>query len=326
MTLISRTLCRVPLSRRSLASNTIFRATLATEAAKDNTSNTDATSSTVSSPSPTEYPLFMTPEKWKGLPPKRIIELYWERRTKLGGNYTRSQDELDALLTTSDFSGISPVEIKKMYNNDNYFIGNSVVGKPALRYGLRPFQFDELPSPALDVVEQYREIRFYNRLAAYELPLLIQYRQTYKSPPRTTHPITYRYTTYVGEDHPNSKRVTLSCRTQDLGLNEKQLHKFRLLARSRYDHTTDIFKMSSDKFPEATQNARYLHDVLQRLIKESKDLEDDFSDIPLDTRHTTAKKLRKKTYNYTFPEEWKRPEDAPVKRINVADNVMNAEE
>lgn len=266
--------------------------------------------------------LFLNPSAWKGLEPQRIIELYWERKTKLGSAYEKNEDELNALLSTADFSGIPKPEIKKIYNDKN--IGNFRVNlnKDVLKYGLRPFQFDELPSAAIDIVEEHREQRFYNRLAAYELPLLAKYRQEYKKPSSRAYPITYRYTSYLGEDHPNSKKVVVSVYTKDLGLGTKELHKFRLLARTRYDHQSDLFKMSSDKFESAAQNARYLHDILQRLIAESKDLTDDFSDIPLDTRHTIAKNLRKKRHNYEFPEEWKRPQDAPIETVDLTKSLI----
>lgn len=279
---------------------------------------------TVSEPQSTE--LYMNPQKWMGMEPEKIISLFWERKTKLGQKYERTPDELNALLSTADYSGMTKTEIKKIYDDTTNAMGVSMVSKNFLRQGLRPFQFDELPSPAQDVVDEHREQRYYNRLAVYDLPLLAQYRQKYNNPSAKTHPITYRYTSYVGEEHPNNVKVVLSFRTKDLPLNDKQLHKLRLLARTRYDFETDIVKMSSDKFPEAAQNARYLHDILQDLIKESKDMKDDFSDIPLDTRHIAAKKLRKRRNDYQFPEEWKRPQDAPIETVNVVNKILKDSE
>ncbi|CAI7206283.1 BAD_collapsed_G0010500.mRNA.1.CDS.1 [Saccharomyces cerevisiae] len=268
--------------------------------------------------------LYMHPEKWKGLPPQRILELYWERMARLGSEYKPNKDELNALLTTSEYSNVPVNDIKKLYHRGEQGAIDIKGGNVNRDNSLRPFMFDELPSQAQELVAQHREQRFYNRLAAYELPLLAQYRQEYKRPSPESHPVTYRYTSYVGEEHPNSRKVVLSVKTKELGLEEKSLHKFRILARSRYDHTTDIFKMSSDKFEHASQNARYLHDILQRLLAESKDLtEDDFSDVPLDTRHTIAKSLRKKKRDYEFPEHWKRPEDAPKKKFDILDQLLS---
>lgn len=268
--------------------------------------------------------LYMHPEKWKGLPPQRILELYWERMARLGSEYKPNKDELSALLTTSEYSDVSSSDIKKLYYKGEQGAIDIKGGTVNRDDSLRPFMFDELPSQAQELVAQHREQRFYNRLAAYELPLLAQYRQEYKRPSAKTHPVTYRYTNYVGEEHPNSRKVVLSVKTEDLNLETKSLHKFRVLARSRYDHITDIFKMSSDKFENASQNARYLHDILQKLLAESKDLtKDDFSDVPIDMRHTIAKNLRKKKHNHKFPEEWKRPEDAPKKKFDIVDQFMN---
>lgn len=300
----------------------------ATTEANNNESKTVPTDSniknkpvnTVSETQSTE--LYMNPQKWTGLEPEKIISLFWERKTKLGHNYERTPEELNALLSTAEYSGMTKTEVKKIYDDTTNTMGVSMVSKKFLREGLRPFQFDELPSPAQDIVDEHREQRYYNRLAVYDLPLLAQYRQKYNNPSVKTAPITYRYTSYVGEDHPNNVKVVLSFKTKDLPLNDKQLHKLRLLARTRYDFETDIVKMSSDKFPEAAQNARYLHDILQDLIKESKDMKDDFSDVPLDTRHISAKKLRKRRNDYEFPEEWKRPQDAPIETVDIVNKIL----
>ncbi|CCK68153.1 mitochondrial 37S ribosomal protein mS35 KNAG_0A04830 [Huiozyma naganishii CBS 8797] len=269
--------------------------------------------------------IFLDPKRWVGLPPARIIDLYWERKVKLGLAYRPTKEELDALLTTSEYTGVSPKEIRKLYEQKTETVTSSVrYSKDDLKYGLRPFQFDELPSPAQDELANRHEENFYKKLAAFELPLLVQYRQEYK-PPRDTDVVSYRYTSYFGEEHPNSRKVVLSVKTRNLGLDSKQLHKFQLLARTRYDFQTDTFKMSSDKFPESAQNARYLNDVFNRLLDESRDLsEDDFADVPLDTRHITAKNLRKRsTKGFEFPKEWNRPEDAPAQKVNMLGKVLD---
>lgn len=200
--------------------------------------------------------LYLQPAKWKTLPPKQILQLYRERVARLGHSYKPCQEELDALLTTSDLTETPRKDIERLYNGKDIAsrggMGDNRGGMSAHRYALRPYQFDELPSAALDLVAQHREQRFYNRLAAYELPLLTQYRQEYKRPDPASNPIKFKYTTYVGEEHPHERKVTMWVKTEDLGLNDKELHKFRLLARSRYDHVKDVFKMSSDRFSEAS--------------------------------------------------------------------------
>ena len=281
--------------------------------------------------------LFLSPSQWRGLPPQTIIMLHEERKFKLGPNYQPNVDELNALYTTSDFTGRSKTEIKQLYQSYwfNRSPKNGGKGKrqvkvkkyssTELKYGLRPFQFDDLPTPVQDELDTKGEERFYHRIAAYELPLLVKYRQEYKPVDTEENPITYKYTTYLGEEHPNSKKVVLSCHTSKLGLNEKQLHKFRLLARTRYNYETDEFKMSCERFNQPLQNGRYLHDVLQRLINEAKDLSrETFEDIPLDKRHIVARNLRKKKgiKSFKFPEEWKRPQDAPKEKVNILKEIF----
>ncbi|SCU96862.1 LAFA_0G08504g1_1 [Lachancea sp. 'fantastica'] len=261
--------------------------------------------------------LYLDPSKWQRLKPDQIFGLYRERMVKLGSQYKPCKEELNALLSTSEHTGVPAASIRSLYYGGEEAAHSLAGSNMQNDYRPTPFMFDDLPSQAQTLVQQHREQRFYNRLAAYELPSLVQYRQEYKRPSQRTNPVTYRYTTYIGENHPNSRKVVLSLKTKDLELNDKEVHKFRLLARTRYDHLTDVFKMSSDRYPEAAQNARYLSDTLQALIKEAKNLEDDFSDVPLDTRHTTAKNLRKNTRNYKFPEEWKRPQDAPKELVNL---------
>lgn len=282
-------------------------------------------------------PLYLTPANWKGLAPHTIIELYWKRRTKLGERYRSSQDELDALLTTAEYTGTSAEQIKLDYEANfvdpkdtaktrkkELFLMHS--NKATWEKGLESFKFDELPTVAQDNLSKLLNLQEYQRIAAFELPLLMKYREEYIPPQNKTHPIKYRYTTYLGEDdHPNNRKVVLSCYTKNLGLNDKQLHKFKLLSRDRYDHTTDLFKMSSDKFTESAQNARYLHDVLQNLLKEAKDLsEDDFSDIPLDRTHIIKRERRNKNKKNigSFPEEWKRPQDAPKQTVNLLKEIF----
>lgn len=266
--------------------------------------------------------LYLEPAKWKGLKAEKIFHLFKERVAKLGSRYKPCEDELEALLSTSEETGVLKRDIRKIYYNGEKGAVDISGGSLKDTYSPTPFMFDELPSQAQDLVAQHREQRFYNRLAAYELPLLVQYRQEYKRPSRQTHPVEYRFTTYIGEEHPNSRKVVFKVKVSDLGLDGKQKHKLCLLAKTRYDSTTDIFKMSSDRYAEASQNSRYLNDVFQRLLNESRDMTDDLSDIPLDTRHIQARQLRKKQRKYQFPEEWRRPEDAPKPKFNFVENLI----
>lgn len=42
--------------------------------------------------------LYMHPEKWKGLPPQRILELYWERMARLGSEYKPNKRRTECLI------------------------------------------------------------------------------------------------------------------------------------------------------------------------------------------------------------------------------------
>lgn len=262
-----------------------------------------------------EQPLYMEPAKWKGLPSDKIFRLFQERVLTLGPKYTKSKEELEALLSTSKDTGFTLRQIQQIYQEGEEAAFNIEKKKFDDSFTTQPFMFDDYSSQAHDIIAEHREQRHYNRIAAYEMPLLAQFRQPYIRP--KDKPVSYRYTTYLGESHPAERKVVLSLKTNSLGLNDRQLHKFRLLAGVRFDYLTDEFKMSSDRYPEPAQNVRFLSGVLDKLVKEASDLTDDFSDVPLDTRFVDAK-LKKKQHrhkrNFKFPDEWKRPQDAPVEK------------
>ncbi|GAO49741.1 hypothetical protein G7K_3884-t1 [Saitoella complicata NRRL Y-17804] len=146
-------------------------------------------------------------------------------------------------------------------------------------------------------LEQHRLTREYYRKSAYELPMLSQLSKPFK-PPTQEQPLRFRYTSYLGEQHPAERKVVLEVRVKDLGLTDVQAHKLKLLAGARYDPTTDVMKTSCDSFSHRAQNKKFLSDQLDRLVAEAKDGGETFADIPLDTRHVkTKKKLQ-------FPKEW----------------------
>lgn len=257
----------------------------------------------------------MHPEKWAGKPPQEILELFQKRRSLLGPHFKPNDAELSALKTTSSHTGVAPHIIEKLYRGGETAAYDLSGVKYEDDYSPPKFQYDEYPEAAQEIIRDHREQREYNRIAAYEMPHLAKYRQEYT--PQEGKPVTYKYTTYLGEEHyAANKKVTLTLQVADLGLGEKETHKFRVLAGVRYDGSKDQFKMSCERFDEPLQNTRYLSDVLSTLIKESKDLTDDLSDVPLDQRHIQARERKRKNkkkalFGLDFPEQWKRPEDAP---------------
>ena len=116
-------------------------------------------------------------------------------------------------------------------------------------------------------------------------------------------PLRFRYTTYMGETPPASKKIVLEFCTRDLqnltSLTEAQRIKLIKLVGPRYNPETDIVKMSSEMFETQAQNKRYLGDLVDTLIAEAKNEEDMFEDVPLDFRHHRFKRRAE------FPEGWK---------------------
>ncbi|KAL5689527.1 hypothetical protein EMGR_008746 [Emarellia grisea] len=161
------------------------------------------------------------------------------------------------------------------------------------------FHDDEITSMAHAEVELHREIREYARIAAWDMPLLSKLAKPFTLPPET-HILRFRYTTYMGEQHPAESKVVVELASKDLVpkyLSEKQRQTFLKLVGTRYNPDTDIVRMSCEKFTTRAQNKRYLGDIVNTLIKEAKE-GDSFEDIPLDLRHHKPKtQLR-------FPEEW----------------------
>ncbi|KAI9735856.1 MAG: 37S ribosomal protein S24, mitochondrial [Cirrosporium novae-zelandiae] len=169
-------------------------------------------------------------------------------------------------------------------------------------YEEKDFQGDDLSSMGHAELEQHREMRHYARLAAWEMPLLSTTLELSKpfTPPPLTHPLRFRYTTYMGEQHPAEKKVVVEFCTKDIPhLTEPQRIKLIKLAGVRYNPETDIVKMSCEQFPTPAQNKRYLGDVIDSLITEAKDSKDMLEDMPLDFRH------HKFVHRPRFPAEWK---------------------
>ncbi|KAF7593078.1 37S ribosomal protein S24, mitochondrial [Aspergillus hancockii] len=166
------------------------------------------------------------------------------------------------------------------------------------------FNDDDITSAAHAELEVHREVREYARIAAWDMPMLSQLAQPFSLPPQT-HILRFRYTTYMGEEHPAESKVVVELSSKDLApkyLSEAQRQTFLKLVGPRYNPDTDIVRMSCEKFPNRAQNKRYLGDIINTLIKEAKD-GDAFADVPLDLRHHKPKpKLQ-------FPDSWKMTEE-----------------
>lgn len=130
--------------------------------------------------------------------------------------------------------------------------------------------WSNMTSVAGEQLEEHREVRAFYRKAAWELPQLSEFAQTYV-PPAATDVLNFRYTVHVGEEeHPADRKVVLTCKTKALGLTDAQLHKFRVLAGPRYRVSTDEFRMSSEVYGNVLQNKLHLCETLERLLAAAK--------------------------------------------------------
>ncbi|KAI4677233.1 uncharacterized protein J4E88_007041 [Alternaria novae-zelandiae] len=160
---------------------------------------------------------------------------------------------------------------------------------------------DDLTSHGHGELEQHRELREYARLIAWELPLLSHLARPFE-PPTSSTPFRFRYTSYLGESHPAANKVVVEFSPNDLSashsLTPLQVSKVIKLAGPRYNPSTNIVKLSCEKFDTQSQNKRFLGDTLSAIIKEAKEGKDTFEDVPFDFRHHTPKKRAE------FPKEW----------------------
>lgn len=275
------------------------------------------------------------------MPPERVLEIGFRRIKELPG-YRKSEKELQPLISAAVKLGISADHVRELYEkaavgghkvalgSESGFEPGSIREEQALHQQINNaqllenahnvFEYDDIPALGHLQLRDHRVQREYNRIAAYELPQLTKFASEYR-PPTSSQVLRFRYTSYLEEDHPGESKVVVTFKTNDLkDLNDKQRHKLRLLVGSRYNPDTDTVKISSASFPEATQNVRYIGELITKLLIEAKDLsKQSFEDIPLRYSHVAATKRRNKTSypNKRFPDAWKRPQDAPVPRSDA---------
>ena len=164
---------------------------------------------------------------------------------------------------------------------------------------LGKYKPEDLSSLAHRELEQHRELREMVRLAAWEMPLLSSLSKPFE-PPQKEQVLRWRYTTYMGEAHPASRKVVVTFNPFKLpDTSDQQIHKLLKLAGPRYNPTKKQIKMSCESFETPAQNKRYLADTIGNLIAEAKDPNADaFEDVPLDLRH------HKPPVRHEFPKEW----------------------
>lgn len=267
-------------------------------------------------------PLYLNPHAWKNLPAERIFELHELRKTVLGDKYVPNDAERNAILSTATELGKKTTpELEYVYALDHFkerFMNNVAVRAP---------QLHKIPVIKQgETAHKARKVEILNNIAAYEMPLLAKFRQPYVPKPDEKTQFVLKFgDDFSDEASQFNRKVTLICQLKDLNLGELELRKFKILAAQRFDHFKNELRVSSAAYPEATQNARWLVETFNKLLKESKDLaKDDFKDIPVDTRHTRAK-LHIQGYRpkFEFPEEWKRPQDSPVEKFKIVRKLVD---
>ncbi|KAK8115188.1 mitochondrial ribosomal subunit protein-domain-containing protein, partial [Apiospora kogelbergensis] len=151
-------------------------------------------------------------------------------------------------------------------------------------------------------LEEFREQREYARIAAWQMPLLSKLARKFE-PPTPEQCLRFRYTTYMGEEHPAASKVVVEFSPRDLPLNEAEQLKLKKLLGARWNPETNVAKMSCEQFDHQAQNKRYLGDLVEKLVAQAKDKTDTFEDVPLDTRHHQIK------VRPQFPKEWRLTEE-----------------
>jgi small subunit ribosomal protein S35 len=109
-------------------------------------------------------------------------------------------------------------------------------------------------------------------------------------------PLRFRYTSYMGEDHPAEKKVVVEFTTADMpNLTPIQREKLKKLVGVRYNPTTDIVKISCEMYESQAQNKRYLGNVIDSLLIEARV----FHSLLLNTSANVSR--IKPTHSRTFP-------------------------
>ncbi|KAI0756730.1 mitochondrial ribosomal subunit protein-domain-containing protein [Daedaleopsis nitida] len=181
---------------------------------------------------------------------------------------------------------------------------------------------DDAPEPTHRYLQQQREMLYYLRLIEHEMPKLVAYRKSFV-PPDASNPLVVRTISYGGEPHPATAKRTIVVPVALLPLkNEQAIHKFKVLAGVRWtpDPPADsgigseengaehgYFKISCEDFPKGAMNLKWASDTIDRLLAAANDLQETFSDIPVDTRHLEAKTRKAKKGGHIYGRQQHRP-------------------
>lgn len=266
--------------------------------------------------------LFLNPHAWEGLPADQIFQLHQVRKQYMGNAYNPTNEERTAILST--INSLSPQKPPLDYSFEiENFKERLMNNTPMNQRGLPQKLSNQYVISRGDLPHNKRRIENLTRISAFEMPLLAKYRQPYQPASKKEAPLKLTYQSDFKADTTSeyNRLVKLSVKLEDLGLTKEQEHKFKILSGDKFNHDNNTFNLKSKRYPEAAQNVTWLVSTFNRLLTESKDLsKETFSDIPLDKRH--MKQLIRKKAN-SFPEEWKRPQDAPISRHFIVDRLVS---
>jgi Mitochondrial ribosomal subunit protein len=149
-----------------------------------------------------------------------------------------------------------------------------------------PYNLTQLSYMSLN---HMRELRAYYRKIMYEMPqftsttprlflgvilTMVEFHRTFR-PPTKFEVLRFRYTSYLGENHPAGKKVVLMVQVKhlraalasDSRIDDAWEHKLKLLCGPRYHPDTDTIHMSCEQFQYPAQNKRWLSDKMDELIQ-----------------------------------------------------------
>ncbi|KAL5535538.1 RSM24 [Sanghuangporus sanghuang] len=157
------------------------------------------------------------------------------------------------------------------------------------------------------LLRQQRHMLNYMRLIEHDMPNLVQFRERF-APPQSDRPLVVRSIDYGGEEHPATAKRSVVVAVSRLPLkDEKARHVFKLLAGPRWSpsappdagigpnegHESDGYvKISCEDFPQPGMNLKWISDALDKLIEKANAKSRKYAQIPLDTRHLEARRVK----------------------------------
>lgn len=166
---------------------------------------------------------------------------------------------------------------------------------------LPSYRYDDISTIGHLRLQKERQMLKYYRLVANEFPKLKELSEPFTPPPASSF-LTFKFTHYQGEAHPDTRKVVLTFAVKDMFGSDAlptplARHKFLLLAGPRWKPPTPEFvtqwndalqagpdalealwkntddlgsvKIASQNMPHEAQNMKWCSDVLDRMVSEA---------------------------------------------------------